>query len=286
MEKKTFFWYKVTSFSLLLVFVSWILQIILANLLIFFIPGIKVSAINPEFVTVISWGGMIYTTLLSFIFMFRLERLKLDESWLISKKWKIFVETILGITIVLVYISVYYVLLLKFKYIEIEFRRPQKILTTILFAVFTGIAEEIPSRGYLLNLFSRNNKNITGIIFTSILFALWHVLNPQITGLMLINIFLIGVLLSLITLNSKSIYFAIAIHVSYNLLGIFLTGFGPLLEENSFSYFNIEVLKPVTLITGGENGITGSLILTGLLLLSIFISIILVEKREIKEREE
>ncbi len=80
------------------------------------------------------------------------------------------------------------------------------------------------------------------------------------------------------TIYTESLYFAIIFHSSFNFFDVLL-GFNNTLTDNSFTWFVVEFLKTNDLLTGGKGGITGSLILTVLLILSITVTLILTVRK-------
>lgn len=91
-----------------------------------------------------------------------------------------------------------------------------------LFYVFVCVfiqssAEELVCRVYLMRkLLSRYGSPVVAIIGNSLFFSLLHLANDGVTVLSLINIFIIGVLFSLIAYYMKSAWCAFAVHAAWN----------------------------------------------------------------------
>lgn len=105
------------------------------------------------------------------------------------------------------------------KDISIYYNSFQPFYFLILFiAVFVqSSAEELICRGFLYQRLRRSYKSpAVAIIGNSLLFALLHLLNDGITVLSLLNIFLVGILLSLMVYYMDSIWCPMAVHAAWN----------------------------------------------------------------------
>lgn len=90
----------------------------------------------------------------------------------------------------------------------------------IFFAVFVqSSAEEFLCRGFLYQkLLQRYQKPVVAIVGNSLLFALLHLTNSGVTLLSVLNIFLVGVLFSLIVYYTNSLWCAFAVHAAWNFM--------------------------------------------------------------------
>lgn len=105
------------------------------------------------------------------------------------------------------------------KDISLYFDSFQPIYFIIIFiAVFVqSSAEELLCRGFLYQRLMRSYKSpAVAIIGNSLLFAILHLLNEGITVLSVLNIFLVGILFSLIVYYMNSIWCAMAVHAAWN----------------------------------------------------------------------
>lgn len=129
----------------------------------------------------------------------------------------------IGAIIYTIYSSIITLLGGKFAVPEITaFSDPIAMTFLILYICILGpICEEIIFRGIILKSLERFGK-MSAILISSILFALFHMNLVQLPGP-----FLIGLILGYITVESKSIYPAILIHILNNtfrgLPGLFIT---------------------------------------------------------------
>ena len=127
--------------------------------------------------------------------------------------------------------------------------------------------EELVFRGYILNNLLESLGKWPALAISATIFALAHLANPNFSIVAAINILLAGVLLGLNYIYTKNLWFAIALHFSWNffqgpILGYEVSGM-PLK-----SLFEHEVMGS-ELLTGGKFGFEGSIIATILQVLAI-----------------
>lgn len=137
--------------------------------------------------------------------------------------------------------------------------------------IMQSTIEEIVFRGTLLQAMIKKGKNFYGILISSILFALVHTFNPNVDSISLLNIFLAGVLLSVIYIKTESILPAISFHIVWNftqsyILGVPVSGF---VSTNSMFTTFIADIKYVHLLIGDEFGFESGIICTYLLFFGI-----------------
>ncbi|TKJ28401.1 MAG: hypothetical protein CEE40_11690 [Chloroflexi bacterium B3_Chlor] len=116
--------------------------------------------------------------------------------------------------------------------------------------LMTSVAfyEELSFRGYILQNLNAEWGAIVGLIASSILFSLFHGLNPYVSWLALVNIFLAGVLLAVCYLVTEKLWLPIAFHFSWNFVQ------GPVL---SFPVSGLETGGLLLTETGGSSLISG-----------------------------
>ncbi len=274
--------YKAVSFSFLLIIGLVVVQgIVSVSILTIYDWTNSQFTINLEFISVIAWFGMIYTFLLSFVFVAGDKNVKWSEFGLRRTVMRDYKGMFLSMLVVVVFFLVYLFVLSLNGYTQFDIDRPHKLLLLFLFALFSSLSEEIPIRGYLLNLFLKENKKLPGVIFTSVLFSIMHLLNPKINFISIFNLFLVGCFLSLVTIYTGKVYFAVSIHFFFNFFEALL-GFNLLIGDNSFSMLSLGRELSGGIIEGGYNGLTGSVILTGLLFISIVAVLMLLKKQHVR----
>lgn len=103
-------------------------------------------------------------------------------------------------------------------------------LVTLLVFVIAGAAEEAIFRGYPLQTFTRAKLAWVGVLVTSFAFAVGHLSNPNVSkGLPFVNTALAGVWLAVGYLRTRSMWFPVGLHWSWNwiqaaMLGIPVSG--------------------------------------------------------------
>ena len=95
--------------------------------------------------------------------------------------------------------------------------RPGALLAVLLCVFVQSSSEELVCRGYLYQkLYKRFHKPAIAILGNALLFALLHVFNPGVTLLAILDIFIFGVLCSLIVYYWDSLWCAFAVHTAWN----------------------------------------------------------------------
>ena len=102
--------------------------------------------------------------------------------------------------------------------IYLDFNRIEILpLLFLFFCVFVQSgAEELTCRGFIYRRIEKTYNPIVAMIFNSLLFALMHIMNPGVTVLSLLNVFLSGILFSLIIYYTDSMACAMAGHAGWN----------------------------------------------------------------------
>lgn len=128
-------------------------------------------------------------------------------------------------------------------------------------------AEEIAFRGYLQRLFATWKGPVVGIVVPSVLFALFHVLNPNVTPLALVNIALAGTVFALAVEWTGTLWLAVGYHFAWNLFQGSVLG----LPVSGMAWQGIMAFPTdgPALLMGGPFGPEGGLVATAVLLLSL-----------------
>ena len=180
-------------------------------------------------------------------------------------------DIVFGFLVGLFIMSFGYTILLfldEISFVKLNINLYEIFISTLLF-IFVAIAEEVMFRGYILrNLMLSFNKYIA-LIISSLLFALLHLGNPNMTWFSFLNISLAGVFLGLSYIYTKNLWFPIALHLSWNLFQT-LIGF-KVSGQESYSIIEINI-KENNLINGGEFGFEGSIL--SVIFMLVFIGII------------
>ena len=122
------------------------------------------------------------------------------------------------------------------------------------------IHEELLFRGYPFQKLLRWNRHFA-LAFVALLFAALHAGNPAVTALGLLNIFLAGLFLGLAYERYGRLWFPIGIHLGWNLAT------GPVYGHEVSGYISMHSLlvergSGPDLLTGGDFGVEGSVLMT------------------------
>jgi uncharacterized protein len=156
--------------------------------------------------------------------------------------------------------------------------KPTAFFSSLILFALVALAEEIMLRGYILNNLMQSMNKWLALLISAIIFSIFHVGNPNINAVAIINIFLAGILLGINYIYTKSLWFAIALHFVWNfvqgsVLGYSVSGLLPnngilLLQTNGGSLF-----------TGGAFGFEGSIVSTILQTVAIALLLVYFEKK-------
>ncbi len=134
--------------------------------------------------------------------------------------------------------------------------------------LIVAIGEELVFRGYLLGNMMQSSSKEAALVFSALVFAILHSLNPNFNLTAFINIFLAGLLLGINYIFTRNLWFGILLHFSWNffqgsVLGFPVSGLqlSSLLQQNSSGSI---------LLTGGEFGLEASWLTTFAFTAAIF----------------
>ncbi len=149
-----------------------------------------------------------------------------------------------------------------------------------------GAAEELLTRGWLLQVIGSRYHPVVGVLLSSLLFALLHGLNPNVSVIGLLNIFLFGIFAALYTLYEGGLWGIFSIHSAWNwaqgnLFGFEVSG----LEKVGNTAINLMEVGP-DVITGGPFGPEGGLAATIVLLISCGLVLLASQRQKITLRME
>jgi len=228
---------------------------------------------------IMTFFSFLGTLLLVWIFMKYMDKQNFMDVGLQIKNRKndIIIGTLLGLVIMgLAYVSLWAaeeIIFTEFNFDVLE------LIYTILLFILVAILEEVLFRGYILkNLMLSFNKYIA-LIFSSIVFAIAHGANPNISLFSLTGLFLAGIALGVSYIYTKNLWYPIAFHFSWNLFQS-LFGFN---VSGQDIYSIIEFTAPENnMMNGGQFGFEGSIfsLITELTLVALIIYYYQVKKRQ------
>jgi membrane protease YdiL (CAAX protease family) len=153
------------------------------------------------------------------------------------------------------------------------------VLLVFLGWTIQGPAEEALARGWLLPVIGARYKPLLAAIISSIIFAVYHSLNPNINPIAFLNLFLFGLFTVFYTLYEGGLWGVFGIHAAWNwaqgnLFGFEVSGMPPV----GGMFFNLMEVGP-DVVTGGPFGPEGGLAVTLLLIASTVIVWLLAGRR-------
>jgi membrane protease YdiL (CAAX protease family) len=134
-----------------------------------------------------------------------------------------------------------------------------------------GPVEEILCRGWLMPVVAVRSRPWVGVVISSVFFTALHSLNPNLSAVAILNLFLFGVFTALYALWEGGIWGACSQHAAWNwaqgnLFGIEVSGTIP----GGGILFNLQETGP-DLVTGGAFGAEGGLAVTAMLVVSTIV---------------
>ena len=142
---------------------------------------------------------------------------------------------------------------------------PTMVAYLVLFFI-AALNEELIFRGYVLtNLMGSCNKYLA-LLLSAIPFAIIHFTPSSVQLVPALNLLLAGLFLGVYVMHRRNLWFPIAMHVTWNFFQ------GPVFGFNVSGYDLSGVFKTTIaghpLLTGGDFGFEGSVVCTGLLVVS------------------
>ena len=204
----------------------------------------------------------------------RITRIQLKVTWLISA--------------VLMPISVLLISILVGGHWQTNTFDAKTTLATITSAVFffglaTGIVEEIIFRGIIMGCLEKRFNIKIAVLIPSVLFGLLHIIGNDLDFASIVQLLIagsiVGILFSLITYESNSIWNSAIIHAIWNMTiigGILYIG----KSADGSSIFNFILENKSFLLSGGDFGIEASVISIFVYLVFITVAIVLLKKKE------
>ena len=159
---------------------------------------------------------------------------------------------------------------------DIRFDGSQLFIDAVLL-LLVAFGEELVFRGYILNNLLKFTNKWIALAISSVLFAVFHINNPGIGGLPLLNLLLAGLLLGLNYIYTKNLWFGILLHFSWNFyMGCIL---GYKVSGLQFQSLFQQTLAGNSLLTGGGFGFEGSAVGSLLYILAILTLWFVYEKK-------
>jgi membrane protease YdiL (CAAX protease family) len=145
-------------------------------------------------------------------------------------------------------------------------------------------SEELLCRGWVLQTAATRYDTLVGVLFSSLVFSLFHLYQADVGFLAIANLFLLGVLLALYALYEGSLWGVCTLHAAYNWAETSILGFDYYREEAAGGVLlNLKQVGP-DVVTGGGVGvnITGGLAQTATIVLGIALLLVSASRRPAK----
>ncbi len=222
--------------------------------------------------TLFSTAAIIVTVL---IYCGKIEKRKLSTLGLTKKRC--FSEYGIGLCVGLFLFTLVFGLNLLFgavKFTGISFQPqmlPMLILTLLGFGI-QGASEEILCRGYFCTSVARWMPLWVGLLVNSIAFSMLHLMNPGISLLALLNLFLFGVFMTVYMIRRGNLWDVCAIHSIWNfaqgnIFGLQVSG----LNTADSTIFSAKQIEHMRIWNGGSFGPEGGLCVTFVLVAAILV---------------
>jgi membrane protease YdiL (CAAX protease family) len=140
------------------------------------------------------------------------------------------------------------------------------VLVVLLGWVVQGAAEEAVARGWLMPVIGARYRPVWGILTSSLVFAVLHSLNPNLSPIGVLNLFLFGIFTALYALYEGGLWGVFSLHSVWNWAQGNLFGFEVSGQDTRVgTLFDLMEAGPDP-ITGGPFGPEGGLAVTLVLL--------------------
>ncbi len=150
--------------------------------------------------------------------------------------------------------------------------QPVDFSVSIVSWLIISFNEELAFRGYILQRLAQAWGLPAAVVVSSLIFAMVHVLNPNVQPLAMVSLFVAGLLLACAYLVSRSLWLPIGLHIGWNLAEMHLLGFaGSGAPEPALLR---SVVDGPEVMTGGAFGPEGGLVGLAATVLGIIILLV------------
>jgi uncharacterized protein len=159
------------------------------------------------------------------------------------------------------------------KWMEIIFD-PRTLFLSFGSIVLVAIGEELMFRGYILNNLMTSFSKWPALVISAILFMIFHW--TSLGFFSLANSLILGLILGINYIYTRNLWFSICFHISWNFM------IGPVLGfsgDESFQTLLQTELSGDEKITGGTNGLEGSVMLLTVSLLGLIALYLFLQKK-------
>jgi membrane protease YdiL (CAAX protease family) len=142
-----------------------------------------------------------------------------------------------------------------------------KLAACIVYFSVVAFSEELIMRGYILNNLMQSMNKYVALVISSLIFAIFHMFNPNIDTVSFISIILAGLLLGVSYIHTKNLWFPIALHFSWNFFQGTVFGF----RVSGREIYSVIIQHPEgnSILNGGQFGFEGSVVSQILIIIAV-----------------
>ncbi len=176
-------------------------------------------------------------------------------------EWRALADIVVGIVITFVMMGLIYAIMsllgwIKFEGFAWQVDPPLTVIGNFLLVLFVfllvGWSEELLSRGYHLQTIASGLNIFWGVVLSSIIFGVMHLMNPNSNWISAVGIFFAGLFFAFGYLRTGQLWLPIGMHIGWNLFEGCVFGF-PVSGLDVYRLTRIQVTGP-DLWTGGAFG--------------------------------
>ena len=255
----------------------------IVNALAFRSFGDALSRVAPSWLTTLIEGGVYLTGVvgLTWAFCRLVDRTVLRSLGLQTRGWLAKLAAGWGLGTVLQLLIFAVLGIAGWLTVEWADLQPVDLSVSIVSWLIISLNEELSFRGYILQRLAQAWGLPAAVVVSSLVFAMVHVLNPNVQPLAMVSLFAAGLLLACAYLVSRSLWLPIGLHIGWNLAEIHLLGFpGSGIPEAALIR---SVVNGPEAMTGGAFGPEGGLV--GLAATVLGIIVLLVGYQMVAQRK-
>ena len=144
-------------------------------------------------------------------------------------------------------------------------------MNSVFLYVIVGYGEEFLFRGYMFQTFVEGSNKIIATLSISLLFAIAHSKNPNVSTFGLINVGLAGIWLSLAYFKTQALWLPIGLHISWNFFQGFVYSFPVSGTTSEREQIGKAIVNGPDWLTGGTFGPEGGALATLVLIIGMLI---------------
>ena len=257
--------------------IGYFLALTVVNTLAYSVVGRSLEPVTPEWLTMLLENGtyLVGVVGLTWAFCHFFDRSSLRDLGLQRHRWFGKLAAGWGLGVFLQFLVFGALALAGWLTIEKGTWQPIYLVSSMVSWIIISFNEELAFRGYILQRLAPAWGMPAAVIVSSLVFAMVHVLNPNVQPLAIVSVFVAGLLLATGYLVTRSLWLPIGLHIGWNLAEIHLFGFaGSGITEPALMR---SVVYGPEVVTGGAFGPEGGLL--GIVVPLIGIAILFVAYR-------